>query len=146
MMCLGGFYWFQKFWKFSPKIARFSGKKANFFKNIKQIWKQKFPLKVLAFKGKWSNWPTNWYKCSLWYQEHTFASLFGYFAFFAVLWDLKVEKGPLFAIFKNCIWMIVWVVKNCIFGTFIFCGRFSSKLTQFFISYLKRRKLIVSNF
>ena len=50
-MYLGGFYWFPKFWKFSPKIARFSGKKLIFLKTLNKFENKNFHWKFWHLKG-----------------------------------------------------------------------------------------------
>ena len=85
MMYLGVFYWFPKFWKFSLKIARFSGKKFIFFRRLGKNLKKKLWRKVYAFLGKWSSWPKNWYKCTLGSLLQYFDLFFWIFGVFAIL-------------------------------------------------------------
>ena len=67
-MYFGGFYQFQKFRQNRPKNARFLAKNGHFWRfSGMPVEKVKFRRKIHQVLGKWSNWPKNWYKCTLGY-------------------------------------------------------------------------------
>ena len=97
-MYLDGFYWFPKFWKFSPKIARFLGKKPVFFRDSAKI-KKNLRGKIYLLLGKWSNWPKNWYKCTLGSLLQHNEELFWIFCVIAILRVQIFSEGTIFCQF-----------------------------------------------
>ena len=64
-MYLGGFYQFPEFRQNRPKNARFFTKNGNFWRFSGIPIKKNLRRKMYLVLGKWSNWPKNWYKCTL---------------------------------------------------------------------------------
>ena len=93
MMYFGDFYQFPKFGKFSSKIARFSGKKHVFFRRLGKNLKNNVRRKFYAFLGKWSNWPKNWYTCTLGPLLQQLALFLGYLVFLPFYGSRYVPRG-----------------------------------------------------
>ena len=67
------------------------------FKNVLKMYF--FRGKVLFFLGKWSNWPKNWYKCTLGPLLQLLPNLNLIFGVFAILQDPICAEGVYFGQF-----------------------------------------------
>ena len=100
IMYLDGFYGFPNFRPKTLKIGRFLTEKPHFLltsakkRFITKFWRKLIDLH--QFSSKLSNF---WYTLSFIYLLQSYREHFGFFAFFSILWGLKVEKNTFFTIF-----------------------------------------------
>ena len=96
-MYLGGFYEFPKFRQNRPKNALFLAKNGHFCRNSGMQLKKKLWRKINQVLGKWSNWPKNWYKCTLGYLLQLQMGIFGYLAFLQFYGCRNASRGRFLA-------------------------------------------------
>ena len=126
MMYLYGFYWFPKFWKISLIFGRFLAKKLYFFQCSRvRFEEKKFRRKNVHVLWKLSNWPKNWYTCTLGPLLDLHKSFFGFFVFLPFYGSRNAQKGIFLVNF-----LYFW--QNLLTGTFFLY--FGAK-THFFIHF-----------
>ena len=100
----------QNFGKIGRKMPVFwqkNAKNCHFCRNSGIQLKKKCRRKINQVLGKWSNWPKNWYKCTLGYLLQLQRGIFGYFAFLQFYGCRNATRGRFLAIF-----VVKWTISK----------------------------------